>query len=156
VLVGAAELEGVLRDVDLPADDRNESGRLAFIPSGPLPPNPSELLASTQMTALLDRVGAQFDYVLIDSPPVLLVADALELARDADGVIVVVRHGHASTDEARELRATVERLGLNLVGAVMTDVEPVRQYGAYGDQPARRQRRGRRPEQVAPANDEVF
>lgn len=156
VLVGAAELEGVLRDVDLPADDRNESGRLAFIPSGPLPPNPSELLASTQMTALLDRVGAQFDYVLIDSPPVLLVADALELARDADGVIVVVRHGHASSDEARELRATVERLGLNLVGAVMTDVEPVRQYGAYGDQPARRQRRGRRPEQVAPANDEVF
>jgi capsular exopolysaccharide synthesis family protein len=157
VLVGAAELGEVVRDVELPSGGQGESGRLAFIPSGPLPPNPSELLASAQMSDVLDRVGAMFDFVLIDSPPVLLVADALELARECDGVVLVVRHGQSSTDEARELRATIERLGINLVGAVMTDVAPVRQYGNYGDTPPESgggARRGRR--QPQPAGDEVF
>jgi capsular exopolysaccharide synthesis family protein len=167
VLVGAAELAEVLRDVELPQDARREAGRLAFVPSGPLPPNPSELLTSAQMTALLDRLSATFDYVLVDSPPVLLVADALELARDVDGVVLVVRRGSASTDEARELRATVDRLGIHLVGAVFTDVDPVRSYGSYGESSPpppsggrRRRRAEAQPEPAAaasgPASEEVF
>lgn len=172
VLVGAAELNDVLRDVELPHEARRKAGRLAFVPSGPLPPNPSELLTSAQMTALLDRLSATFDYVIVDSPPVLLVADALELARDVDGVVLVVRRGSASTDEARELRATVDRLGIHLVGAVLTDVEPVRSYGSYGETPppastggrrARRAEAARQAEQPeaaaaasAPASEEVF
>jgi receptor protein-tyrosine kinase len=178
VLVGAASLDQVLLEVELPDDGTRDSGRIAFIPSGPLPPNPSELLTSAQMTALLDRLTASFDYVLLDSPPVLLVADALELAREVDGVVLVVRRGSASTDEARELRATVDRLGIHLVGAVLTDVEPVRSYGSYGDTPAppseeggrQRRHRGRRaasatpqaaapdsePTAAAPVSDEVF
>lgn len=171
VLVGAAELNDVLCEVELPQDARREGGRLAFVPSGPLPPNPSELLTSAQMTALLDRLSAMFDYVIVDSPPVLLVADALELARDVDGVVLVVRRGSASTDEARELRATVDRLGIHLVGAVFTDVDPVRSYGSYGETPpppeGRRRRRAqtprtpepeREPETAAatPASEEVF
>jgi polysaccharide biosynthesis transport protein len=169
VLVGTAELAEVMKDIPLPNGGQRENGRLAFVPSGPLPPNPSELLTSTQMTALLDRLSASFEYVLVDSPPVLLVADALELARDLDGVILVVRHGRASTDEARELRATVDRLGIQLVGAVLTDVAPVRSYGAYGDETAppgskpRRSRRGRRGDgearseiEVAATSEEVF
>jgi Mrp family chromosome partitioning ATPase len=120
------------------------------------------------MTAVLDRLTAMFDYVLVDSPPVLLVADALELARNVDGVVLVVRRGSASTDEARELRATVDRLGIHLVGAVMTDVEPVRSYGAYGDAPPSNGGRRRRhreqprpapepePAAAGPASEEVF
>lgn len=134
VLVGAADIDRVLVDVELSTDGQTEAGRLALVPSGPLPPNPSELLASPQMRALLERLSARFDYVLIDSPPVLLVSDALELAREVDGVLVVVRRGKGSTDEARELRATVDRLGIQLVGAVLTDVEPVGSYGSYGDE----------------------
>lgn len=173
VLVGGAELPSVVRDVELPQDARREVGRLTIVPSGPLPPNPAELLTSAQMTAVLDRVAASYEYVIVDSPPVLLVADALELARQVDGVVLVVRHGEASTDEARELRARVERLGINLVGAVITDVAPVRPYGTYGDQSrddgARRRRRNGRRERsrtappveqeaasAAPAGDEVF
>lgn len=145
VLVGAADLQSVLRDIPVAADPGQEGGRVALVPSGPLPPNPSELLSSAQMTSVLDRLSAQFDYVLIDSPPVLLVADALELARNADGVLIVVRRSRSSTDEARELRTTVARLGLQLLGTVFTDVEPVGSYGAYSDDETPRPPRRRRP-----------
>lgn len=155
VLVGTADLNSVLTNVPLPAEAGREPGRMALVASGPLPPNPAELLSSAQMTALLDRLSAMFDYIIIDSPPVLLVADALELARSSDGVLLVVRRSKASTDEAKELRSTVGRLGINLVGTVLTDVEPLGAYGGYGDTPsqpgARRVRRERAsgPEPVA-------
>lgn len=164
VLVGAADLRDVVREQPLPQDD-GEEVRLSFVPSGPLPPNPSELLASTAMTALLDRLAAEFEYVVVDSPPVLVVADALELARNVDGVALVVRRGQSSTDEARELRAVVDRLGINLVGVIMSDAEPVRPYGTYGDHDRRRRRgralpqRGKRRETAAEpelAGEEVF
>lgn len=140
---GGTGLTGVLveggRDVDdalvelpyaeAPGASARDRARLAFLPSGPLPPNPSELLSSGPMTQLLDRLGVLFDHVLIDSPPILLVADALELARIVDGVILVVRRNETTTDEAREVRALVDRLGINLLGVVMTDVKPVSGYG---------------------------
>lgn len=163
VLVGAADLREVLRDHPLPSDEGEGPARLAFVPSGPLPPNPSELLASAAMTALLDRLAAEFEYVVVDSPPVLVVADALELARNVDGVTLVVRRGQSSADEARELRAVVDRLGINLVGVVMSDAEPVRPYGSYGDNDRGRRRpsrpqRSRRRETAEPelAGEEVF
>jgi capsular exopolysaccharide synthesis family protein len=141
VLVGAVDIDEAIVDMAMPASEDEASrgqrpGRLSFLPSGPQPPNPSELLSSLQMTKLLDRLALAYDYVLIDSPPVLVVADALELARLVDGVVVVVRRNHASTDEARELRAMVERLGINLLGVVFTDVVPAGlYYGGYRDQP---------------------
>src|SRR5581483_982104 len=158
VLVGAADLQSVLHEVPVVADPGGEGGRIALVPSGPLPPNPSELLSSAQMTSVLDRLSAQFDNVLVDSPPVLLVADALELARGTDGMLVVVRGSRSSTDEARELRTTIARLGINLVGAVFTGVEPVGSYGTYGDAepPAPRARRGRgEPKREPVVSEEV-
>src|SRR5207245_10668175 len=95
-----------------------------FLPSGPLPPNPSELLSSSRMAEVLGQLEATYDYVLIDTPPVLLVADALELARMVDGVVLVARRDRCSSAEAREVRALVDRLGINLIGVVMTDVSP--------------------------------
>jgi len=85
--------------------------------------------------------------------------------------VLVVRRGSASTDEARELRATVDRLGIHLVGTVLTDVEPVRSYGSYGESPPppsaggrRRRRRSEAPRAEpepaaaasAPVSEEVF
>jgi capsular exopolysaccharide synthesis family protein len=135
VLVGSAEFDMAVQEVPLPVGrdgSSREVGRLSLLPSGPLPPNPSELLSSMQMRKLLDRLGVSYDYVLIDSPPLLLVADALELARMVDGVVLVVRNNHATTDEARELRALVERLDIHLVGAVFSDIAPLGSYGTYG------------------------
>lgn len=126
LLVGSGELEESVLDVA--AGD----GYVSLLPSGPLPPNPSELLSSLQMTHVLERLSSLYDYVLIDSPPLLLVADTLELARMVDGVVVVARRNDVTTEEAREVRDVAQRLGMNLLGVVLTDVEPVGSYyGAY-------------------------
>ncbi len=157
LLVGAADLVSGVRDIPLPAgsEGARPPGRCSFIPSGPMPPNPSELLASAPMHDLLARLSATYEYIVIDSPPVLLVADALELARSVDGAIVVVRRDKASTDQAAEFRTTVERLGIDVLGAVFTDVEPMAGYGTYGEDPpspGRKARRARRnSESLAPS-----
>lgn len=128
LLVGSSDIETALHDLDRSAHD----GDVSLLPSGPLPPNPSELLSSLQMTHVLDRLSSLYDYVLVDSPPLLLVADTLELARMVDGVVVVARRNDVTSEEAREVRDLAQRLGLNLLGVVLTDVEPLGSYyGAY-------------------------
>lgn len=138
VLVGAADVEDAVQEISLFENNGSAAARtggsLAFMRSGPLPPNPSELLSSLQMTTLLDHLAATFDYVLIDSPPVLLVADALELTRAVDGVVLIARRNRSTTDQARELRALVQRLDINLVGAVISDAPAASSYYVdYGD-----------------------
>lgn len=130
VLVGAADVEEALVPLSV---EGLEPGQVVLLSSGPLPPNPTELLSSVQMTTVLDRLAGSFDYVLVDSPPLLPVADSLELARVADGVVLVVRSNRATIDEAREVRALVERLGINLAGAVLTDTVAPGAYGGYGE-----------------------
>lgn len=99
--------------------------------SGPLPPNPAELLASPRMEEVLRTLVTLGDYLLIDSAPVLLAADALSLATRVDGVIIVSRAGSATIDQAREVRSTLERVGARLVGLVISGVKTSRSYG-YG------------------------
>ena len=151
VLVGAADLEQVLMEVSLPVPDGvggQSRGEVWLLPSGPLPPNPSELLSSLQMRTLLERLSTSFEYVLLDSPPLLSVSDALELAPTVDNVVLVVRQNAASTDAAREVRSLVDRLDIKLVGLVLTDVEPAfASYGAYGEPVAN----GRQPAVVVGA-----
>jgi capsular exopolysaccharide synthesis family protein len=128
-LVGATDLDDAIVDIPIPEELGAENPSVvSLLPSGPLPPNPSELLSSTQMRETLARLSTSYDHVLVDSPPLLLVADALELGRIVDGVVIVARRGSATTEEAKEVRATVERLGIKLVGVILTDVEAT---GAY-------------------------
>ena len=143
LLVGDADLESIVADVPLLVSRRNgiapgSDDRASLLPSGPLPPNPSELLVNPKMKQVLDDLTGLYDYVLVDSPPLLPVADALELARMVDGVIVVARRNRVTSDEARRVRMLVERLDINLLGVVFTDVEPVAAYyGSYeADQPS--------------------
>jgi capsular exopolysaccharide synthesis family protein len=132
VLVGTARLEDVVVEVPFAVGDGRESaGKVVFLPSGPLPPNPAELLSSPQMKDLLDQLARQYDYVLIDSSPLLAVADALGLARAVDGVVLVARSNSTNSDEAREVRALVDHLDLHFLGLVLTGVRPVAAYG-YG------------------------
>jgi succinoglycan biosynthesis transport protein ExoP len=133
LLVGAADLDTAIVDVPI-ADEQNGNpvGVVSLLPSGPLPPNPSELLSSLQMRDMLDRLTGLYDHVIIDSPPLLLVADALELARAVDGIVLVARRNKATTEEAKEVRALFDRLGIKLLGIVVTDVEaPGSYYSAY-------------------------
>ncbi|MHB8470934.1 MAG: tyrosine-protein kinase domain-containing protein [Gaiellaceae bacterium] len=137
VLVGASSAEEALVDVGLvgPIDTSPlGGGQLSLLGPGPSPPNPTELLASAQMSALLERLAVTHDHVVIDSPPLLGLADSLELARMVDGVIIVARRNSATIDDARELRQLVQRSGIRVIGTVFTDVETPRAYG-YGDSP---------------------
>jgi non-specific protein-tyrosine kinase len=134
VLVGTVPLGQATIAIDLP-DHPGQGGHkrsVTVLPSGPLPPNPSELVASPRMHRLVEGLGDLFDTVVIDSPPILPVADTLGLAKLVDGVIVVVRAKSATGDEADEVRAMVERLDIPLVGIVVSDVTVRGGYGTYG------------------------
>jgi capsular exopolysaccharide synthesis family protein len=137
LLVGNKDIDEAMIGIAVPAVSgggrgKTQAARLAVLTSGHLPPNPSELLSSSQMEKLLERLRATYEYVLIDSPPILLVSDALGLARMVDGVVLVARRDEATRDDARETRALVERLGIHLVGTVLTDVSlPSAYYGEY-------------------------
>jgi Mrp family chromosome partitioning ATPase len=74
------------------------------------------------MRRLVDGLGELYDTVILDSPPLLPVADSLALAKLVDGVIIVVRAKTATRDDARSVRAMADRLGIHIVGVVVTDV----------------------------------
>ena len=104
-------------------------GNLCFIPGGNAVTNPSELLANGRMKVLLDRVMPVFDWVILDSAPLLPVADSSLLADLVDGVLLVVRAGQTPVETAQ--RACQELQGRNIVGVVLNAVGPQHAYGAY-------------------------
>jgi protein-tyrosine kinase len=104
-------------------------GNLCFIPGGKEVANPSELLLNGRLKALLERVTPIFDWVILDSPPLLPVADASLLADHVDGVILVVRAASTQTSVAE--RACQELQGRNIVGVVLNAVEKAHAYGSY-------------------------
>jgi len=106
-----------------------QEGNLCFIAGGNEVTNPSELLSNGRLKALLDRVTPVFDWVILDSPPCLPVADATILADLCDGVLLVVRAG--STPSSTVQRACQELQGRNLVGVVLNAVQKSHLYGSY-------------------------
>jgi protein-tyrosine kinase len=110
-------------------------GNLYFIPAGKEVANPSELLMNGRLKTLLDRVGPLFDWVILDSPPCLLVADARVIADLCDGILLVVRA--ASTEAGAAQRACQELQGRRVLGAVLNGVEGGSYYSgtyyAYAD-----------------------
>lgn len=103
---------------------------LDFLPAGPIPPNPQELLCSANMTALLKEVNEKYDYIFIDSPPVNLLADALMLTNDIAGMVVVVRQGQTTYDELEAAQESILSIGGNILGFLLTDVQQ-QHTGAY-------------------------
>lgn len=128
VLIGRAELADVLQ----------RWGRDPFyvLPAGRIPPNPSELLGSTEMEETLNTLKEQFDYVIIDAPPVLAVTDAVVLGKWATGLLMVVATGTTTKTELNDALQTLETAGSNVVGIVATMIpqkKPGRySYGEYG------------------------
>jgi protein-tyrosine kinase len=96
---------------------QGQEGNLCFIPGGNEGSNPSELVSNGRLKTLLDRVTPIFDWIILDSPPCLLVADASVLADICDGVLLVTRAG--VTPAATALRAVQELRGRNVVGVVL-------------------------------------
>jgi len=92
---------------------------LDVIPSGPVPPNPAEMLGSVRMQELLIELKGRYEVVIVDTPPLLPVTDAQVLAAAADGVLLVLRSGRVHRDHARRAKTLLEQAGANVVGAVL-------------------------------------
>lgn len=115
VLVGNADIEDV---------SQSYRENMSVIAAGPNPPNPGELLASSHMASIIDKLRGQNDFVLIDAPPLLPVADSSGLAVHVDGVLLSVKYGSTRKDQLRQAAATLERVGATTLGVVLNIVPP--------------------------------
>ncbi|MGH9363212.1 MAG: GumC family protein [Thermoanaerobaculia bacterium] len=98
---------------------RTEVPNLYLAPSGPIPPNPSELLASDRMREWLRLARGRFDFVVIDTPPVLPVTDAIVAGAWADGVVLTLRAGKVTREDARACRDRLRQADVKVLGAVL-------------------------------------
>ncbi len=108
-------LNGALRETSI--------DNLFALTSGALPPNPSELLGSEKMYEILNLVSERTDIMLLDSPPVMAVTDAAVLAPRVDGVLLVVKPGSTKLAACRQAIDQLQRVGANILGVVLNDVE---------------------------------
>ena len=97
---------------------------LDVLPSGGETENPSDLLNSRAMEELLGALESEYNYVVIDSPPILAVTDAAVLAAQADGSVLVVRSGRTDQRAARRAMDQLDRVGVRVLGAVLNEVAP--------------------------------
>jgi capsular exopolysaccharide synthesis family protein len=116
------------------AVQESEIPHLSVLTSGPIPPNPSELLASAQMAELLKEMKKQFDMIIFDTPPILAVADAQILANQVDGTILVVTSGKTEKDAALKSKELLSNAQGKLLGVVLNNrkVEEGNYYYYYG------------------------
>lgn len=105
---------------------------LWIIPSGPRPPNPAELLGSPACRAALDRLNEAFDLVIIDTPPVVAVTDAVVLANDVDGVIMVIKSFKVARDLVLQAKRQLVDVEARLIGVILNNFDIQRKsYGYY-------------------------
>ncbi len=104
------------------------------ITSGNIPPNPSELLASNRMTRLMQQLKADYDYIIVDLPPITPVSDALAISKFLDGMIMVVRGGVSDQKMLAESMRQLEMVDVRILGFVYRDADTYRKsYGQrYG------------------------
>lgn len=147
VLSGRASLDDALQKTRFPG--------LTVLTSGAIPPNPSELLGSQAARKLLSELRSQFDYVIVDSTPLLAVTDAAILAAGADAVLIMTRFGQTKREQLAHAVGSLESVGAPLLGAVFT-MMPTRgrstySYTYYGlENPQRSARRIPPAEEAAP------
>jgi tyrosine-protein kinase Etk/Wzc len=113
------------RDAIFPTGVEN----LSCLPSGTIPPGPADVLNSSATAALLARLGAEYDYVVIDSPPVLVAADTAILTAKADATILVVRAGKTSTEAIEHARQVLHQAGARVAGFVVNGIKHAGRYG---------------------------
>ena len=93
---------------------------ISVIGAGVVPPNPSELLNTTRMQELVELLKHNYDYVILDAPPVTVVTDAAVVGRLTDGALLVVRSKFASARTVRQAKAKLENVGIRILGGVLT------------------------------------
>jgi len=123
-LSGHGDLESIVKKSEVP--------NLFYIPSGPIPPNPSELLGSNLFKNMLESLEARFDHILLDSPPVLGFADAIILSTSVNGVILTVVGGRTPRETLQRAKEALQQTHTKILGVVINRVDIRRSdYGYY-------------------------
>jgi capsular exopolysaccharide synthesis family protein len=130
-----------LRDTDIPT--------LKVIPSGPIPPNPLDVIGSQRFSDLVAALRKDFDWVIIDSPPIMNLSDSLVLASMSEMVALVIRHNENDRDMIRRCVRQLQDVKAPIIGAVLNSVDRTHYNdyyyaGYYGDDDADKVRKGRR------------
>jgi succinoglycan biosynthesis transport protein ExoP len=124
LILGEGNLADLVRPTDIP--------NLFVLPCGPVPPNPAELLHTASFRRLLADMSKEYDRVILDSPPVGVVADAVVLATQVDGCLMVLKAGRTSRDVGRQAVKQLRDVNAPLFGAVLNDLDLENQrYGQY-------------------------
>ncbi len=98
-----------------------EVEHLAILPSGPLPPNPADLISAPRMDEIIATLAAQADFVLFDAPPLLAVTDAILLGSKVDGVLLIVKAGATRRDHAQRAKEALQRANVRVLGVALTN-----------------------------------
>ena len=104
---------------------------LDVVTSGPVPPNPAELLGSKKMKALPQEAAEAYDYVFLDMPPVLAVTDAALMSSQVDGTVLVLGSGDISPDEGKQAQSVLEKVHANILGVILNKVPQHHKSGYY-------------------------
>jgi len=110
--------QAILESIEFRADKG-----VHLLTSGPIPPNPAELLGSPQMKEMLEILAAQFDHIVLDSPPIISVTDGVWLASLVEGVILVVHSGESTRERVRRTRQILRSVGARIFGVVLNNVK---------------------------------
>jgi len=125
LLIGDDDYDGLIKATEVP--------NLFVLPCGPTPPNPAELLLTKRFESVLRELAKRFDRIILDSPPIQPVTDAIVLSKRVDGVIMVVRASKTMRDELKRSTRMVRDVGGSIVGVIVNELDARDSYyGGYG------------------------
>jgi capsular exopolysaccharide synthesis family protein len=124
LLIGETKLEEAIH--------KTEQENLYVLSSGIRPPNPSELLGSSKMKNFINSLKEEFEYIILDTPPVLMVTDAQVLAQYADGCLLVISSGEAHREAAMRAKELLTKVNAKILGVVLNKVDTTRRGYYYG------------------------
>ncbi|MCM0626218.1 CpsD/CapB family tyrosine-protein kinase [Lysinibacillus sp. OL1_EC] len=109
--------------------NNTDIANLYVLTSGPIPPNPAELLASTLMGSVIEELKKEFDIIIFDAPPLLSVTDAQILSNKCDGTLLIVNSGVAEYESVLKAKSSLEASKANILGVVLNNYKmPLHQY----------------------------
>jgi non-specific protein-tyrosine kinase len=121
----------LLEEDGQPALQQTQVDGLRLLSSGPLPPNPADLLGSQKIDQVIESLSGMADVVLFDAPPVIAVTDAAVLGAKVDGVLLVISAGKTRREHAERAKEMLERANVRIVGAALTNAPKDSSIGGY-------------------------
>jgi capsular exopolysaccharide synthesis family protein len=123
LVLGDQDYDNAIKTTEIP--------NLYMLPCGPLPPNPAEILMSHRFKVILEELGKRFDRIILDSPPLQVVTDAVVLSKVTDGVILVAKSGKTLRDELGHSARAIRNVKGSILGVILNAIEPDSRTGYY-------------------------